>query len=342
VDGFLFELDNGRYRVERLLGEGNFGAVYVGMDTHQDAQMAIKLFREGVDFDDVLMEAQIHTRLSRHTRVVTMRNVILEPPRPFVVMDYCPAGSVEAHLQRSGASLVEAIRWTRDALSGLSHAHALGVIHRDVKPGNWLLLDNHRVAISDFGIAEDTIRELRACNQIYLAHMAPELLNGESSAASDLWAVGCSLYRLLTASHPFETDAILAADFDFKPPHQINRQIPMSLTRVVQKALAVAPGDRYPDAMSMIGALNNCRIRASWSPLDDPEALESWEASTPSGNYRIRLVRRPRAGLELTAAKDLRGGAGFRRVRRESFQTPGRARQMTRRWLVEVVEGRSL
>jgi hypothetical protein len=75
---------------------------------------------------------------------------------------------------------------------------------------------------------------------------------------------------------------------------------------------------------------------------DDPEALESWAASTAAADYLIRLVRRPRAGLQLIARKDLRGGAGFRTVRKEPFQTPRRARQVMRGWLVDVVESRSL
>jgi serine/threonine protein kinase len=146
VNDCLLELDDGRYCAEQWLGEGNFGEVYAGTDTHQDAPVAIKLFREDVDFDAVMLEAQIQTRLSRNLHVVSMRNVILDPPRPFVVMDYCPAGSVQARLEATGASLVEAIQWTRDALIGLAHAHSLGVLHRDIKPANWLLLANDRVA----------------------------------------------------------------------------------------------------------------------------------------------------------------------------------------------------
>ena len=75
---------------------------------------------------------------------------------------------------------------------------------------------------------------------------------------------------------------------------------------------------------------------------DDPDTLESWTANTPAASYRIQLVRRPRAGLELTAWKDLRHGAGFRVARQQRFETPGRARQTMRGWLVEVVEGRVL
>lgn len=172
--------------------------------------------------------------------------------------------------------------------------------------------------------------------------MAPELVAGISSPVSDVWAVGCSLYRLLTGSYPFDTGAILAGNFNFSLPHLVNRQIPMSLTRVVQRALALAPADRYPDATSMLAALNTCRVQASWRPVDDPNTLESWEARTQAADYRLELIRRPRAGLQLAASKDLRGGAGFRTVRREPFQTEARARQVMRGWLVEVVEGRSL
>ena len=256
-------------------------------------------------------------------------------------MDLCPAGSVRDRLDAGTVMIVEAVRWTRDGLAGLAHVHALGVIHRDVKPANWLLLDGDRVAVSDFGVAEDTVRQVQVNDQIYRAHMAPEVPASGTSRASDVWATGCTLYRLLTGEYPFEDEAH-AARGEFVVPHVRNRQVPMSLTRVVQKALEVLPGERYPDAVSMLAALNRCRVAASWVEVDEPGTLETWVSATPIADYRVELVERPRAGLELTARKDLRGGAGFRRVRRVEPPTVTRARQILRGWLVEVVEGRSL
>src|SRR6185295_10839163 len=164
-------------------GQGNFGEVYLGYDTYLDQLVAIKLFQENVNLDAVVLEAQIQGRLN-HMNVVGLRDVVIQPPRPFTVMDFCPEGSVEARMDAGQVSLTEAIGWTKDALAGLGHAHRQNIVHRDVKPGNWLLLEDGHAAISDFGLAEDTLRQIRVDESIYWRHMAPELLNGDSSPAS--------------------------------------------------------------------------------------------------------------------------------------------------------------
>jgi eukaryotic-like serine/threonine-protein kinase len=336
----VLRLADGRYEAHDRLGSGNFGEVYLGVDRYLDQVVAIKLFKEHVDFDAVVLEAQIQGRLT-HPNVVGLRDVVLQPPRPFTVMDLCPAGSVNARMGAQEVSMTQAIGWTKDALAGLGAAHRQNIVHRDVKPGNWLLLQNGHAAISDFGIAEDTFRQLRVADAIYLPHMAPELLAGDSSPASDVWAVGCSLYRLLTGEYPFEDmDEALAGRYE--APHRLNRQVPMSLTRVIEKSLALDPQDRYTTAVEMFGALNACSVSCAWTKVDDPDAVEAWEVSTAIANYRVALVQRPRAGLILRATKDLGRGVGARQVRSEPVPSVPRGLQIMRRWLIEVVEGHTL
>jgi eukaryotic-like serine/threonine-protein kinase len=333
-------LGDGRYELHGALGAGNFGEVYLGTDTVLDQTVAIKLFQPTVDFDDVALEAQIQGRL-RHVNVVGLRNVVLEPPRPFTVMDYCAAGSVEAQMNAGVIPLTRALGWTKDALAGLAHAHRQEIVHRDIKPGNWLILDNGHAAISDFGIAEDTFRQLRVADHIYWPHMAPELLNGDSSPASDVWAVGCTLYRLLTGVYPFDdVNKAIAGEYDL--PHRLNRQVPMSLTRVIEKALALDARDRYATAVDMFGALNACSVACSWTRVADANAIEAWEASTAEAEYRIALIQRPRAGLVVRATKDRRRGAGARQARSEPVPSVARGLRVLRGWLIEVVEGRGL
>src|SRR5438128_12578028 len=117
-----------RYLLIDHLGNGNFGEVWRARDLWQDAEVAIKLVAPHVTLDEVLLETQLLTRLRDHERVVTVRNVSIEPPMPFIVMDYLSNGSVEARLESGQVSLVQAVRWTRNALAGLAHAHAMGVL----------------------------------------------------------------------------------------------------------------------------------------------------------------------------------------------------------------------
>src|SRR5207244_460663 len=100
--------------------------------------------------------------------------------------------------------------------------------------------------------------------------------------------------------------------------------------------------ERYADAPTMLAALNRCRVMWSWRQIDDADAIEVWVASTDRADYRIELRDRPRAGLELRALRDNRGGAGFRTVRTERPPSLARARQILRTWLVQVVEGDAL
>lgn len=335
------ELSDGRYVLDHYIGNGHFGEVWAAADTHLDMAVAVKLFGAAFHPDAVLLEARLHNRLSAHPNVVSILNVVIEPPRPFVAMELCRQGSVGARLDRGEVSLTNAMRWTRDMLAGLAHAHAMGVLHRDLKPSNLLILDDGRAAITDFGVAEDSIRGEYVDPRAYQPHMAPEMAVSGSSPQTDVWAAGCTWYRLLCGQFPFASPADIAAG-KFEPVHKLNPQVPLSVSRAVAMALQVNPADRYADAIRMHSAVSSLLVANAWSREPDAEAVETWVCSTTSCDYRVRLVERPRVGLELTAYRDLRNGGGYRRVRHERLPTIGKARQRLRTWLVLVVEGGSL
>jgi serine/threonine protein kinase len=332
-------LHNGRYRLQRRLGAGSFGEVWLGRDLIQATDVAIKLLAPNVTVDQFLLETQLMTRLRAHDRIATIMNVVLEPAGSFIVMEYVPNGSVEGRLATGNVSLVEAVRWTREALDALAHAHELGVVHRDVKPGNFLLDGDDRAVLSDFGIAEDTARQLLANSAIYGRHAAPELLNGGgSSPPTDIFAMGCTLYRLLTGQYPFNTAADILAGSP-TDPHILNPQVPLALTRIVRMALAPNPANRYATAREMLTALTACRISYSWEQVQDPGAIATWRSGqTPAGVYEVRLTAARRGGYALVARKDR--GAGFRRFDGGNYPTERGARAEMRKLLVRVVEGR--
>ena len=245
------ELANGRYVLypDRPLGSGHFGKVFEGYDRHFEQAVAVKLFDEDFELDAVLLEAQLQRRVSEHPHVVDIYDVIAEPPRPFVVTALCPSGSVGDRLETGAVSLQEAMRWTRDLLAGLAHAHSLEVIHRDVKPSNALLRTEGGAALTDFGLAEDTLRDRIVDTSHYLPHVAPEVLAGQSSSKqTDVFAAGCTIYRLLTGEYPFE-----GGDFSSGPTAacRLNPTVPMAVSRAVGRALAIDPGERYTDAIEM-------------------------------------------------------------------------------------------
>jgi serine/threonine-protein kinase len=225
--------------------------------------------------------------------------------------------------------LVEFVRWIRNGLDGLAYAHSQGIIHRDFKPANLMLATNGTAKLSDFGIAEDTIKG-QVVTKLYGALWAPELLRGRpSSIQTDIWAVGCSLYYLLTGSYPFgaivDPTAVIAVRF--RPIHETNSQVPMSVIRVVEKALAVDVTRRYPSAWAMLSDLLGCSVHRAWRPFVDPAALESWETCDGATQLRGTVKARKRGGFDVaikrqTAAGEWRALPGKKRV-----QTEGMARR---------------
>ncbi len=265
---------------------------------------------------------------------MTIRNVELAAPGAFIVMDYLPAGSVGALVTSTGVGVLDAVRWTRDALGGLAHAHDLGVLHRDVKPDNFLIDAAGRAVLGDFGIAEDTVNHLLATGHIYWPHAAPEMATAGSSARSDIFAMGSMLYRLLTGEYPF-SDPTDAVSGNFRDPHRLNVQIPMSVTRIVRKALAVNPSARYADARAMLSALNACEVAFSWTRVDEPSDIETWCASGVDGEYCLRLTTAPKGQYAVTMTRDK--GSGYRRVHHERFAKLSDAERVRRNLLTAFV-----
>lgn len=339
-------LQNGRYVLSNFLGRGSFGEVWAGRDVVQDASVAVKLIDLGVHLDPALiqqaaagalLETRILTRLRQSDRIVTIRNVALEPPMAFIVMDYLPRGSVDDRLNAGTVSLVEAVRWTREALDGLAYAHGLRVIHRDVKPGNLLLDDADRAVLSDFGIAEDTLHNLIAIDQVYVLHAAPELFQGSpSSPQTDIWAMGCTLYRLVTGHFPFNDQTAIAND-DPEDAHRVNPQIPMSLTRVLRRMLDKDPATRYANARDVIDDLIDCHITHAWHLLADPSTIETWRCSAAEADYELTVRQKQNGRFEVRARRDR--GSGLRQVFLDDRDTLARGRQLRRKLLVQVVEG---
>jgi serine/threonine-protein kinase len=324
---------DGRYQLIDYLGSGAFGEVWHARDRDLDEDVAVKLFQPAVLFDAVVDEARLQ-HLSRHEHVVRVLNVVVQGPIPFIVMDHLPLGSSEAHLTGGHVAMVEAVRWVRNLLDAMQHAHTRGVIHRDVKPANLLLRANGTAALSDFGLAEETVRRLMRAQ--YVPHAAPELLGGgASSAQSDIWACGCTQYRLLTGRYPFATRAESIAG-RFEPAHRINPQVPIRLDRVIERALAVDPANRYPTAMDMTAALALCGVRYSWVRV--PGSADAWRwTDGPYGVIEVDMRPLRRGGFEIYGTRDR--GSGPRRFCNPVFNSEARARQELRRVLLQGVAG---
>src|SRR5205823_1986720 len=251
------ETIGGRYALDRPLGRGGMASVYLGHDGQLERRVAVKLLAPGVARDHDLRrrfarESRLAARLS-HPNVVAVYDAGEEDGRPYIVMEYVEGETVADVLRRRGSlPPEEAVEIAAQVCAGLAHAHAHGLVHRDVKPQNLLVARDGRVKIADFGVARgDDASKLTQAGTVLgtAAYLSPEQAAGaEVGPCSDIYSVGAVLYELLSGSTPyrFESLAGLAAPRTAPPP--LPPHVPPALAEVVARCLAPDPDDRPASA----------------------------------------------------------------------------------------------
>jgi tRNA A-37 threonylcarbamoyl transferase component Bud32 len=262
----------GNFRVERLLGRGGMAAVYYGHDVMLDRPVAIKVIDSRYRDNEVYMarflrEARAVARW-RHEHIIHVYHVGEEDGVHYMVMEHVPGGDLASLLAEHRACdtllpVNEVLRIGRAVASALDFAHAHGVIHRDVKPGNVLLADDGRVVLSDFGLVLDRTEETSGDSFGSPHYIAPEQAERSSQAvpASDLYALGVMLYEMLVGRRPFDdpSPATLALQHLMEPPpspRQFNPDLSYGAEVVLLRALAKEPEARYPSGAALIAALD--------------------------------------------------------------------------------------
>lgn len=260
----------GRYRVERMLGSGTFGDVYLAHDEQLDRRVAIKIPRRGrftseASVDQFLQEARTAAQMA-HPAIVPVHDVgRSDDGRPFIVMQYIPGPTLRERLHGEALPFVKAAELVLRIAEGLHFAHQRGIVHRDLKPGNILLDAQGQPLVADFGLAthESVLREHPGEFSGTLPYMAPEQVRREShwlDGRTDVWAMGVMLYELLTGRRPFlgKNDVEVADEIEHrepKPPRQIDDRIPVELERICLRALAKPLAQRYATAADLAADL---------------------------------------------------------------------------------------
>ena len=259
----------GRYDVIRPLGWGGMAEVYLTVDRQLGRQVAVKVIRERYAEDERFVarfrrEARAAAALS-HPNVVAVHDVGVHDGSPFIVMEYVPGRTLAEILRDNGSLPPGRVAEIGEAVArALGAAHAAGIVHRDVKPGNVMVTADGRVKVLDFGIA----RALRwtpltdtPAVQGTAEYMAPEYVRGGGAdPRSDLYSLGVVLYELLTGRPPFTGDSPLQVAYKHleeapPPPDAVRPGLPAGLTAVVMRCLAKHPGDRYRRAEELAADL---------------------------------------------------------------------------------------
>lgn len=274
-------LAGGRYQLRDLLGAGGMASVYLAYDSALDRQVAIKtlhsdLGREQSFRERFRREAQAVAKLS-HTNIVsvfdtgegevTFGGTGDGAVMPYIVMEYVegqPLGSVlEADVRQYGAMPADkALKVTADVLAALETSHEMGLVHRDIKPGNVMVNKRGVVKVMDFGIARAMQSGVTSMTQTGMVVGTPQYLSPEQAlgrgvdARSDLYSVGIMLFQLLTGRIPFDADSPLAiayAHVQEEPvaPSSINRSVTPAMDALVARALKKNPNERFPTAAAM-------------------------------------------------------------------------------------------
>ena len=243
---------NNRYRLLELVGSGGMAAVYRGMDTLLQRQVAVKVLREGFAGDPAFLarfqrEARAAANLD-HPNIVTVYDVGQDGNRHYIVMEYVDGQDLKTLIRRKGRLYVnEALDIAVQICAGVGHAHKAGIIHCDIKPQNVLITRDGRAKVTDFGIAralsESGITESETVWGSPL-YFSPEQAAGEPpSPASDVYSIGVVMYEMLTGTPPFQAEkpAALALMHMREEPQPLtvqNPHVPSQLEWIVRKVLA--------------------------------------------------------------------------------------------------------
>jgi len=249
----------GKYRILSSLGSGGFGSVFLAEDTWIHKKVALKVpHKQNLDFSEMLKEPRLLASMN-HPNIVTVLTAEKQDRVFFIVMEYVPGQTLEQIIMHDGALEVSrALDFTCQICNAVDHAHKIGVLHRDLRPGNMLVSETGMLKVTDFGTSR--FLEVAAHGTTVIGsppYMAPEQFYGKAVFASDVYSVGVTMYQMLTGELPYATPA--PSDIErlvrgelVTAPRIKNSKIPKAVNDIVLKALTADVTRRYQRASDLL------------------------------------------------------------------------------------------
>lgn len=256
----------GNYQLMRLLGKGAFADVYLGQHRFlSQRQVAIKILAVRLDTHDGTEFQREANQLAalKHPHIVSLLDFSVEGMIPYLVMDYCPGGTLrQRHPRGTRLPLPQVVNYVEQMAQALDYAHAQRIIHRDVKPENMLIGQNGEILLSDFGVATVAHATVSMHTQIpsgTVLYMAPEQIQAQARPASDQYALAVAAYAWLAGEYPFEgsSSEVIGKQLTAPPPplRALLPDLPPAVEAVVLTALAKNPQERFATTRSFAQAL---------------------------------------------------------------------------------------
>ena len=261
----------GRYKIVDQLGKGSMGEVFLAHDPHIERRVALKVLRRDhlakkEIVSRFIKEAKAIGRLS-HPGIVNVHDVGQDHGTIFIAMEYLEGQPLNEAVRSRKLDIAEIVSICIQVAQALDYAHKKGIVHRDVKPSNLILMENNQIKLTDFGIArfEDASLTLKTRLGDILgtpAYMSPEQISANVvDSRSDIYSLGVILYELLVGKRPFIENDISSlfraiADQNILAPIKANPSIPRGLNAVILKAMARKPDDRYQSGAELASALS--------------------------------------------------------------------------------------